>query len=582
MKKTKCLIFFVLCTVCALGFSQKRLTISGKEIYYQDSAVFLRGANIIAEIDKVSESDAENFKLMGMNFVRLIIDIDTEADWADTEGDGNYIKESALNNWETIVDWYASRQIWIMLEMRSNDYDLADSDFWLPGSALHTKWRKIWIALAARVKTKDYIAAWALLAEHGQSNRLKVKDSFRPIMQSLDSISGGNTPFSFGPKLNSIEFYDTANYTDWYWPEYANRIIYQINHLHPKPYINNDPAKGYDPTTWWYHRTDGQDGEGADNDDSMHKAGTLAHMSPGLAWRNFYNAPIYFDQWGCAFNQPGYMDYERDMLEIFEDNGQIPNTRWTYLMANERGIMTEYYGTWQLHPPLTDFFKLSYLQGSRWPHELSVSNYNAADNNITTDASSGTLPWNIDFKFAAPFACNKIELWNTNADSSQDPKNIAVFASTDSLNWVPLFTVSDIVFSARRSQFFSQSFANTTAYQYYRAQILANNGGAQTSISNLEFFPAAVSNQTSLIINVPQEDVFQIYQQTDFLKLDFPYTKEKFSVKLINQLGQLVLNQCDEHCSSLNVNISTLPLGVYIVCVQTPTRIFHRKIYVSK
>lgn len=562
-------------------FSQKRLVIKGKDILFQADTVFLHGANTIAEIDKISEADAENIKQMGMNFVRLIIDIDAQADWNDTEADGNYIKESALTDWNTVIGWFTSREIWVLVEMRSNDYDLSDSDFWVPGSLLHSKWRKIWISLVSKIHTQDYIAAYGILAEHGQGNRTKVKDAFRPIMQSIDSITGGNTPYSFGPKLNSIEYYDTTNYTDWYWPEYANRIIYQINHLHPKPYINNDPSKGYDPSTWWYHRTDGQDGEGADNDDSMHKAGTLAHLAPGLAWRETYNAPIYIDQWGCAFNQPGYLDYERDMLDIFKEEGKIPNTRWTYYMANERGIMTQYYGTWQLHPPLKDFFTLNYVQGMNWPYETKVSNYFASDNNITTDAISYTLPWNIDFKFAQAFACNKIELWNTNNDASQDPKEIVVFGSADSLNWNPIFTVSNISFSGRRSQFFSPSAVNIKAYQYYRAQIVSNNGASSTSLSNVEFFPAAQSDLSAGIKSIPNREM-SVRQENNYLIVDNINALKDVELRLFNVAGILCCQQEKKgKQTSLQVNVQGIKSGMYIILIQDEENVYSKRIFIK-
>lgn len=580
----KLLLLSTILLVTLHSFSQKRLTLEGKEIQYQGAPIFLHGANTIAETGKITEADAENFKLMGMNFVRLLIDIDAEADWNDTEGDGNFVKESAINNWETVTSWFTSRNIWVVVEMRSNDYDLSDSDFWIPGSAMHSKWKKIWITLAARLQPQDYIACWAILAEHGQNSRVKTKDAFRPIMESLDSITGGNTPFSFGPKLNGVEFYDTAQYADWYWPEYANRIIYQVNHLHPKPYINNDPAKGYDPLTWWYHRTDGQDGDGADNDDSMHKAGTVAHLAAALAWRDYYNAPIFIDQWGCAFNQPGYMDYERDMLDICKENGNIPNTRWTYYMGNERGIMTEYYGQWELHAPLTDFFKLNYVQGMNWPYELAVSDYNASDNHITTDAIGTNLPWNIDFKFSAPFACNKIELWNGNGDATEDPTEVIVYGSNDSLNWVNLATINGISFSGRRAQFFSTSFSNTSSYQYYRASITANAGASATVVSNLEFFPGPVSDPvtTSQKVTTNQflvtQDATSIYiklsEQTD--------TEKDMQVSLYTASGQSVYsNKYTSVNSELQISKNGLSAGVYVMYIENGKQIYSQKINVK-
>jgi hypothetical protein len=488
----------------------ERLQISGKEITHNGTNVFLQGANTLADAGKISSVDAENFKAMGMNFVRLLVDIDTEVDLYDSEGDGDYIYQSALDEWSLVTSWFAERQIWVLVELRSNDYDVSDSDFWVPGSVLHTKWKKIWESLALTLKDYDYIAAWGILAEHAQFDRATIKAAFEPVMQAIDTITGTNTPFCFGPKLNSVDIYNLADYSDWYWPEYANRIIYQVNHLHPKPYIANRPDLGYDPATWWYHRTDGQDGEGADNDGSMSKAGNLAHLQPAFEWRDFYNAPIYIDQWGCALNQPGYLDYERDLIEIFRENGNVPHTRWTYYQLNERGIMTDYYGAKELHPPLRDFWTMALAEDFVWPHVVSFTEYNLQDNHLTTSASGDHLPWLIDFGFSAPFACNKIELWNGRTSAGEDPATIEIYGSNDGSSWLYLATIGGIVFNGRSAQYFSPSFSNETAFLHYRAAVTGNGGGTRTTLSNLEFFPGRRGQgieSTPLVVAV-QADTF--------------------------------------------------------------------------
>lgn len=573
MKYTRLFLFLIISFFfLTFASAQERLSLNGKDIFYKNKPIYLHGANTIAEINKINESDAENFRLMGMNFVRLLIDIDTEIDINDNEGDGDFIKQSALDNWKTVTHWFTSRKIWVNVELRSNDYDLSTSDFWILNSPLHHKIRKVWKGLVSTLKNENYIAAWGILAEHGQAKRTTLKEIFKPIMMSIDSLDG-NTPFTFGPKLNSIDYYDFVKYDDLYWPEYANRIIYQINHLHPKPFINKDPSKGYDPATWWYHRTDGQNGAGADNDGSMNKAGNIAHFTPGFIWRDHYNAPIYIDQWGCDFTQPGYLDYERDMLEIFKENGNIPNTRWTYFMSGARGIMTDFYGSWELHKPLFDFFSLSNNEDLIWPHEVSVSEPNAADNHLTTEASKNTLPWNIDFKFSAPFASNKIELWNGNSDFTEDPSNINVYASNDSSNWTLLANLP-VSFAGRRSQYISTSFINTSSYIFYRAQILNNNGGSKTILTNLEFFP----NSQTLVTNLEKEIISNTNRNTfqnGFL-INLNITNDillktyDLQIALINSFGQIIESKNLDAIEVGSVNIFDLSHqqdGIYFVKV---------------
>jgi len=487
--------------------AQERLTISGKEILHNGTPVELRGINVVGSIGKIGESDVQAMDDMGFNFVRLLVDIDDQMDLEDTEGDGDYLKQQAVTDWKTMVHRFAEHKIWVHVEMRTNTYDLPTTELWTVGSPLHTKWIAMWKKLVTELHTEDYIAMWGILAEHSQGKRSMVKSVFQPVMEAIDAIDG-KTPFSFGPKLNSIDVYDTATVKDWYWSEYENRIVYQINHLHPKPYINKDTTKGYNPETWWYHRIDGQDGEGSDNDDAMHKQGTLNHLSKGLAWRDFYNAPIYIDQWGCDYNQPGFLDYERDMLEIFKEQN-LPNARWTYYQGNGRGIMTQNADSaWVLHAGLTDFFTSAYKNGQPWPTEIAVSEPNAGDNHITTEAVSTTLPWSIDFRFDSAFACNKVELFSGN-DPQAFPTAGDLLGSNDSVTWNPIGTASSINFAGTRTMWNSPVWNNTTAYKYYRFTI-TSGGSTSTAVSNVEFYPAPKSeNGTVAVVPSIQKSAVQ-------------------------------------------------------------------------
>jgi len=560
--------FIAILTAVASTPALERLTLSGKNILYKGEPIQLSGINTIAEINKISESDAENIQNMGFNFVRLLLDIDAELDLDDVEGDGDYLKQATVDNWKTIAHWFTSRGIWVHVEMRSNTYDLPTTELWTVGSPMHTKWIAMWKSLVRNLKDEDYIACWGILAEHSQSKRSDIKNVFQPVMQAIDSLDG-TTPFTFGPKLNNIDYYDTAQYTDWYWPEYADRIIYQINHLHPKPYINKDTAKGYDPSTWWYHRTDGQDGEGADNDDAMHKQGTLNHLARGFAWRDYYNAPIYIDQWGCDYTQPGYLDYERDMVEIFLEQGMLPNARWTYYQTNGRGIMTDSLGTLTLQGPMKDFFTSCYVAGQTWAYETAASDPAAADNNITTDAVGSNLPWNIDFRFDSAFAANRIELFAGNLTGAEDPAAVTVYGSNDSTAWTELAQVSGISFAGRRGQYTSPAFTNTTRYRFYRASCTANNGGTATALSNLEFFPAPSysGSVASVKYHSPGRTVLKAGV------LSFP-TSAARRIDIFSLSGRTVFSK------TIFSNQVTLPdlidgSGMYTVCVSEAGNVIH-------
>jgi len=396
-------------------------------------------------------------------------------------------------------------------------------------------------------------------------------------MQAIDAIDG-NTPFTFGPKLNNINYYNISQYTDLYWPEYTNRIIYQINHLHPKPFINKDPQIGYNPSTWWYHRTDGQDGEGADNDDAMHKAGIIAHLNPGINWRDYYNAPIYIDQWGCDFTQPGYLDYERDMLEIFQELDHLPNTRWTYYMSGERAIMNNVFnpGVWQIHKPLFDFFALANIGNLIWPYEIATTNYNISDNNITTNAISPILPWTIDYEFSQPFVCDKIELWNGNTFEDEDPNSITVFGSNDGVSWSFISVISNITFYERMTQYVSPKFNNSIAYKHYRAVITSNNGGESTIISNLDFFPASPINT----LGIEDEKYFTknystfpnpVINKLTILPKDI---SKAFEIEIYDFTGKRLLS-----CETISqIDFSNFSSGVYLIKITQDSTVWQEKI----
>jgi hypothetical protein len=259
------------------------------------------------------------------------------------------------------------------------------------------------------------------------------------------------------------------------------------------------------------------------------------------------------------------------MLEIFAENGQIPNTRWTYYMSGARGIMNDYSGTWNIHQPLFDFFKAS-SAGFIWPHEVAVSDENAADNHITTYATSNILPWNVDFKFSTPFISNKIEVWSGNTTANDDPQNIDIYGSSDSLNWTLITNINNISWSQRQAQYTSPSFNNNQAYLYYRAQMKTNHGGAQTIISNLEFFPSAQNSPTSTIYKNTSESKldWNYSPQSQVLTLNTP-NQTHFQLHLFSTQGSLIQTIPSTNIRQNQIQLKSLPSGVYFIRYSSQT-----------
>ena len=96
------LIFF--CIAANTSFAQKRLSINGKQIMYEGTSVNLQGMNVLADTNKLSEADVQAMADMGVNFVRLLFDVNVPFDEFDSEGDGDYLNNKQLNDWKTKVN----------------------------------------------------------------------------------------------------------------------------------------------------------------------------------------------------------------------------------------------------------------------------------------------------------------------------------------------------------------------------------------------------------------------------------------------------------------------------------------------
>ena len=74
----------------------------------------------------------------------------------------------------------------------------------------------------------------------------------------------------------------------------------------------------------------------------------------------------------------------------------------------------------------------------------------------------------------------------TGTNATRDPKSWTIQASTNGTTWVTLNTQTNQSF-ATRSKAYKYSFTNETLYKYYKIDITANNGDANTEIAELSY-----------------------------------------------------------------------------------------------
>lgn len=407
------------------GCAPKRLSIQGRTLLDpQGHAVRLRGVNVDGLDVQEGAVIAGQFK---MNAVRLRVTYskDTRAD-TPSGFRADYLAK--------IDAWVAAARangLWMVLEMRASDaigndaafYDTSKTGPCGPAVAFERcphfgYYRHAWRALAERYRGSDYIAGYGLLAEPsadktGAANPAATLVAFqRALMDEINHVDQ-RTPFFVGPNYN----YDTMEYRldDYFIAEYQGRVVYEVNFLVPKEWINsgtwtlpctNNASSGTDPAGAnpaglasipaaivgsapaggpnpackpVYPFADPADGygsllAGADAATPPERTFNQQRVRPGnyqktlskgfipwylqwpLAFRDRHDVPLYVDQFGAGTAARGQLAYEGDLLDFFEAQ-QLHWTRWSYNAGDASRTM---------EPPnsaVIDFYK---QQASRW------------------------------------------------------------------------------------------------------------------------------------------------------------------------------------------------------------------------
>lgn len=166
------------------------------------------------------------------------------------------------------------------------------------------------------------------------------------------------TPFFVGPDWNyaSMQYRFDEYFTAFADAGYQGRLVYEVNFLRPKPWIDDGtgPDGGLQrygsypaPTSFddlitpfpgESYRTDGGDTEIIlrDRTDvspwfewSMTPQFMSWYLTPALAFRARHHVPMVVDQFGASTRSPGQLEFERDLLTLFEQQG-LSYSRWGY------------------------------------------------------------------------------------------------------------------------------------------------------------------------------------------------------------------------------------------------------------
>jgi len=98
-----------------------------------------------------------------------------------------------------------------------------------------------------------------------------------------------------------------------------------------------------------------------------------------------------------------------------------------------------------------------------------------------------TAAW-IQFAYSTPIVNNRYSLTSGNDDSTRDFKDWTVQGSMNGTSWTVLDTQTGHAPWAARNSTLDFDFVNTTAYNYYKIDITANNGnGSYTQLSEIAF-----------------------------------------------------------------------------------------------
>lgn len=353
-----------------------RLTINGSKIYGPDGqAIRLRGVNVQGVDDDAMKDIVGKFH---MNLIRLRISFTPDnRDETGTRASGFKLDyENAIRSW---VETARANKVWVVLEMRANDNVANSRNLYDPTKtgacdaptdpahcANYGYYLKAWQYLARTYMNTDYVAGYGLLAEPstdktGDPDPVGLLVNFQKALMAQINLIDDHTPFFIGPAYN----YDTMEYRPATYPRiglYPNRIVYEVNFLMPKEWVQDgswnapcdtppcatphypfpDPKDGYlslldgksDTVPWERTFNTNRSASEANYQKTLSKGFINWYLKWPLDFRAKYNVPFYVDQFGASSQAVGQLAYEKDLIDFFEAN-DLHWSRWSYNAYNE-------------------------------------------------------------------------------------------------------------------------------------------------------------------------------------------------------------------------------------------------------
>lgn len=365
-----------------------RLTPNGMQLKGPNGqTVRLHGANLRDNLDSdgnasteiLSESEADDIAHnLSFNFVRLRLSVE-RGNRDDSHPSG--LSAPARQALDGAIRLLSARKVWILLEMRTDDATANSAALYDPNSPVFQRYRDTWTWLAQTYRNTDYIAGYGLLAEPspdrapGKENPVEMLVRFQSaLMQAIQPIDA-RTPLFVGPAFN----YDTMGYRwdryydDGRFADFRGRMVYEVNLLMPKPWIQDGSVPPDVPTAYrlWPQPTvsdfssllEVKDGEkflpGRDDEKIFNARRVEPDNFRKLMSREFpawyldyahqfalrHQVPVVVDQFGAstAANDPDrpaqQLRYEQAVIDAAEGYG-MGWSRWIY-SANpqERSIV---------------------------------------------------------------------------------------------------------------------------------------------------------------------------------------------------------------------------------------------------
>lgn len=363
--------------------STLRLLPSGRQLLDPSrQPVLLHGANLRdnlttdgASTPILTQAEADDLALnLHANFVRLRIS------WEQGNRDDNDPSGLSTQARQYLADAIAllrARHIWTLLEMRTSDAVANSPALYTTTSSTFAQYRKVWTWLASTYGGTDYIAGYGLLAEPSP-NRAGLEPvsslvTFYSALMAAIAPIDARTPFFIGTAFNydTMGFRWDAYFTDPQLVTYQPRLVYEVNVLSPKPWIDSASLPpGTDPAAMGWPQAAATDftplitaapGENLQMPDDQERIFGRRSQEPALfpklmskAYLQWYlgfaadfaarhQVPMVVDQFGATTNVNAYragqqLVYEQDVIDVAEAY-QMGWCRWVYSNgAKDRSI----------------------------------------------------------------------------------------------------------------------------------------------------------------------------------------------------------------------------------------------------